>query len=156
MKRSAGLLLWRRGAGGALEVLLAHPGGPIFARRDDGFWSVPKGEVEPGEDEVAAARREFAEETGLPVPAGELLPLGEGVQSTGRKTNVVWALEGDLEAAAVRSNLFTMEWPPHSGRRQEFPEMDRAQWFPLPSARVKAFASQVVFLDRLEAHLAPP
>jgi len=155
MKRSAGLLLWRRGAGGALEVLLAHPGGPIFARRDDGFWSVPKGEVEPGEDEVAAARREFAEETGLPVPAGELLPLGEGVQSTGRKTNVVWALEGDLDAAAVRSNLFTMEWPPHSGRRQEFPEMDRAQWFPLASARVKAFASQVVFLDRLEAHLAP-
>ena len=153
MKRSAGLLLWRRSPAGVVEVLLAHPGGPIFARKDDGVWSVPKGEVEPGEDEVACARREFAEETGLPVPAGELVPLGEQVQSSGRKTNVVWALEGDLDAAAVVSNTFTMEWPPRSGRVGEYPEMDRADWFDLPAARVKVFASQVAFLDRLEAHL---
>lgn len=152
MKLSAGLLLHRRTGAGPVEVLLGHPGGPLFARKDDGYWSIPKGECEPGEDLLAAAYREFAEELGMPAPAGPLLPLGDAA-GRGRKTNTIWALAGDLDVTAVRSNLFAMEWPPRSGRRQEFPELDRAAWFDLDTARRKLFAAQVPFVDRLAAHL---
>ncbi len=147
-KRSAGILLWRRGADGP-EVLLGHPGGPYFWRKDDGVWSIPKGEYEPDEDALAAAYREFAEEIGMPVPAGEAVPLGESKQSGG-KVVTVFAVEGDLDAAAMVSNLFSMQWPPMSGRMQEYPELDRAGWFTLAQARVKVFSSQVPFLDRFE------
>ncbi|NHC13730.1 NUDIX domain-containing protein [Motilibacter deserti] len=149
-KRSAGLLLWRRREG-VVEVLLAHPGGPLFARRDDGAWSVPKGEYTDDEEPLAAARREFLEEIGTAAPDGEPFPLGEARQSSG-KVNVVWALRGDLDVTEVHSNLFSMEWPPRSGRHQEFPEIDRAAWFDLETARRKIFASQLPFLDRLAEH----
>jgi predicted NUDIX family NTP pyrophosphohydrolase len=147
--RSAGILLHRRGAGGR-EVLLVHPGGPFWAKRDDGAWSIPKGEYADGEDAQAAARREFAEELGSPLPDGApLVELGEVRQRNG-KLVAAWAAEGDLDATAARSNTFEMEWPPRSGRRQEFPEIDRAEWFPLARAREKLIPAQVAFLDRLE------
>jgi predicted NUDIX family NTP pyrophosphohydrolase len=152
VKRSAGILLYRW-RDGALEVLLGHPGGPYFARKDDGVWTIPKGELDPGEDELAAAHREFAEEMGSAPPDGDPVPLGETVQSNG-KIAVVWALEGDLDASAAVCNLFEMEWPPKSGRMQSFPEIDRAGWFDIATARRKAFASQQPFFDRLEQHLA--
>ncbi|RZS86819.1 putative NUDIX family NTP pyrophosphohydrolase [Motilibacter rhizosphaerae] len=148
MKRSAGLLVWRRGAEG-VEVLLAHPGGPLFAGKDDGHWSIPKGEYDADKPALAAANREFAEEIGVAPPPGDPVPLGDSRQSSG-KVNTIWAVEGDLDVTEVSSNLFPMEWPPRSGRIQEFPEIDRADWFSLPAARVKLFASQQVFLDRLE------
>ena len=150
--RSAGILLYRH-TGGVLEVLLGHPGGPYFARKDDGVWTIPKGEVDPGEDELAAAHREFTEEIGTAPPDGDPLPLGETVQSNG-KVAVIWALEGDLDAAGAVCNLFEMEWPPRSGRMQSFPELDRAAWFDVDTARLKAFASQAPFLDRLVQALA--
>jgi predicted NUDIX family NTP pyrophosphohydrolase len=147
--RSAGILLHRRGAGGR-EVLLVHPGGPFWAKRDDGAWSIPKGEYADGEDPQAAARREFEEELGSPLPDdAPLLELGEVRQRNGKQV-VAWAAEGDLDATAARSNTFEMEWPPRSGRRQEFPEIDRAEWFPLARAREKLVPAQVEFLDRLE------
>ena len=146
-KRSAGILLYRR-SGGVLEVLLGHPGGPYFSRKDDGVWTIPKGEVDPGEDELAAAHREFTEEIGTAPPDGDPLPLGETAQSNG-KTAVIWALEGDLDPDAAVCNLFEMEWPPLSGRVQSFPELDRAAWFDVETARRKAFASQGPFFDRL-------
>ena len=152
VKRSAGILLYRR-TDGVLEVLLGHPGGPFFARRDDGVWTIPKGEVDPGEDELAAAHREFTEEIGTAPPDGDPLPLGETVQSNG-KVAVVWALEGDLDAGGMVCNLFEMEWPPRSGRMQSFPELDRAAWFDVDTARRKAFASQAPFFDRL-VHALP-
>ena len=127
-----------------------HPGGPLWARRDMGAWSVPKGEHEPGEEPLAAARREFAEELGSPVPAGEASDLGEVRQKSGKLVRA-WAIAGDLDADRIQSNLFELEWPPRSGRRQEFPEVDRAQWFGLQEARVKINPAQVVLLDRLEA-----
>lgn len=150
-KRSSGILLWRRGPAGP-EVLLAHPGGPLFARKDDAHWSIPKGEHDPGEESWAAAQREFGEELGLGVPAGEPVALGEVRQSSG-KINAIWALEGDLDVSAISSNDFTLEWPPRSGRIEAFPEMDRAAWFDLPTARRKLFPAQVPFLDRLAAVL---
>jgi predicted NUDIX family NTP pyrophosphohydrolase len=150
-KRSAGLLLYRRKA--SLEVLLVHPGGPFFARKDDGVWSVPKGEYEPDEDPLAAARREFAEELGTAPPDGEPIDLGEITQRAG-KIVTAWALEGDLDVAAVVSNTFEMEWPPRSGRTAEFPEVDRAEWFDLDAARVKILAAQQPFLDRLAAEVS--
>ncbi len=149
--RSSGILLFRRTGGGAVEVLLGHMGGPFWARKDDGAWSIPKGEHDPDEDAEAAARREFAEELGLPVPAPELIPLGE---VRARKVLTVWAVEGDLDVGAVRSNTFELEWPPRSGRLQEFPEIDRAAWFDVDTARSKLAAGQRPFLDRLLAHLA--
>lgn len=153
MKRlSAGLLLYRSRQAGP-EVLLVHPGGPFWARKDEGWWSIPKGEYEPDESPEEAARREFAEETGHAV-AGDLLPLGDAVQPS-RKVVTVFALEGDLDVQAIRSNMFEMEWPPRSGRRQSFPEIDRAGWFPVPAARAKILAGQAVFLDRLLAVLQP-
>ncbi|MGY1847000.1 MULTISPECIES: NUDIX domain-containing protein [unclassified Blastococcus] len=148
--RSSGVLLYRR-TGEAVEVLLGHMGGPFWARKDDGAWSVPKGEHDPAEDAEAAARREFAEELGCPVPAASLQPLGE---VRGRKLLAVWAGEGDLDAGAITSNTFELEWPPRSGRVQEFPEIDRAAWFDLATARVKIVRGQLPFLDRLGAHLA--
>jgi predicted NUDIX family NTP pyrophosphohydrolase len=147
-KRSAGILLHRRGADGAREVLLVHPGGPFWAKKDAGAWSIPKGEYDDGEDARAAALREFAEELGTPAPEGDLVDLGEVRQRSG-KTVVAWALEGDADADAIRSNTFTMEWPPRSGRMQEFPEVDRAGWFALDEAREKLNSAQAELLDRL-------
>ena len=145
MKRSAGILLWRRATDGP-QVLLGHPGGPLFARKDDGVWGIPKGEYGDDEQPLAAAYREFAEEVGVAPPAGEPLPLGEARLRSG-KLVTAWALEGDLDPEAMVSNLFTMQWPPRSGRVQEFPELDRAQWFDLPAARRKIAPGQVPLLD---------
>jgi predicted NUDIX family NTP pyrophosphohydrolase len=127
-------------------------GGPFWARRDAGAWSIPKGLTEPGEDLVTAARREFTEELGLPVPPGELIDLGTVKQSAG-KIVTVWALEGDLDPVEVNPGTFTMEWPPRSGRLQEFPEIDRAAWFDLATAYQKVVGYQRPFLDRLRDHL---
>jgi predicted NUDIX family NTP pyrophosphohydrolase len=145
-KTSAGLLLYRRSPG--LEVLLGHMGGPFWARKDDAAWSVPKGEYDPGEEPFAVALREFEEELGSPVPADDFLPLGE-VRQSGGKVLTVWAAEGDFDAAAAHSNTFTLEWPPRSGRLQEFPEIDRAAWVPVDEARTKLVRGQVPLLDRL-------
>lgn len=129
-------------------MLLGHMGGPFWARKDDGAWSIPKGEHGPDEDPLAVARREFEEELGSPVPAGDLVPLGQRRVTSG-KVLAVWAAEGDLDAAATRSNTFELEWPPRSGRVQEFPEIDRAAWFGLDDARTKLVAGQVPFLGLL-------
>lgn len=147
VKRSAGILVFRR-TNGQVEVLIAHMGGPLWARKDAGAWSVPKGEYEPGETAEAAARREFGEELGLPVPAGDLIELGEVTQSSG-KIVTAWALEGDLDPAQVVPGTFEMEWPRGSGVRREFPEIDRVAWFDLPTAREKLVKAQQEFLDRL-------
>ncbi|MFB9909485.1 NUDIX domain-containing protein [Allokutzneria oryzae] len=151
VRRSAGVLLFR-GAGERTQVLLGHMGGPFWARRDEGAWSVPKGEYEPDEPPEAAARREFEEELGLPVPDGELVALGE-VKQSGGKLVTVWALEGDLDPAAVVPGTFEMEWPKGSGVVREFPEVDRVAWFDLAEAREKLVKGQRVFLDRLEEAL---
>ena len=146
-RRSAGIVLHRTGDGGP-EVLLVHPGGPFWAKKDLGVWSIPKGEYEPGEDPQACALREFEEETGTRLQAPELVDLGAVVQKAGKEVTA-WAARGDLDAESVRSNSFTMEWPPRSGRRQEFPEIDRAAWFSLDEARTKLVGAQVELLDRL-------
>ena len=146
---SAGLLLYRRGSDG-LQVLLVHPGGPFWARRDAGVWSIPKGETDAGEDPLAAARREFAEELGSPAPEGEPIALGEIRQKSGKRVTA-WALAGDLDLTTVRSNTFTTEWPPRSGRQAEFPEIDRAGWFSLAEAREKLIPAQAALVDRLAA-----
>jgi predicted NUDIX family NTP pyrophosphohydrolase len=146
-KRSAGILVFRR-TNGQVEVLIAHMGGPLWARKDAGAWSVPKGEYEPDETAEAAARREFQEELGLPVPAGDLIDLGEVKQSSG-KIVTVWALEGDLDPALVVPGTFQMEWPRGSGVMRDFPEIDRAAWFDLATAREKLVTAQREFLDRL-------
>jgi predicted NUDIX family NTP pyrophosphohydrolase len=129
-------------------VLLGHLGGPFWARKDGGAWSIPKGECEPGEDELTAARREFTEELGLPVPAGPLLALGSARQSGG-KTVTVWAVEGDLDVTAISPGTFEMEWPPKSGKTRAFPEIDRAGWFEVDVARQKLAGGQRPFLDRV-------
>ncbi|MGW5033744.1 NUDIX domain-containing protein [Streptomyces nigra] len=149
-RRSAGLLLFRRTDAGP-EVLLGHMGGPYFARRDAGAWTVPKGEYAPDEPAWDAARREFQEELGLPPPDGEAVPLGE-VRQAGGKTVTVWAVEADLDPAAVVPGTFAMEWPPRSGRTQEFPELDRVAWLPLDRARELIVKAQAAFLDRLAEH----
>jgi predicted NUDIX family NTP pyrophosphohydrolase len=146
-KRSAGLLLYRMRAG-TPQVLLVHPGGPLWARRDAGVWSIPKGEYEPGEDPLAAARREFGEELGVPPPEGPEHELGEVRQRSGKLVRA-WALAGDLDASAAVSNSFELEWPPRSGRRVEVPEVDRAEWFTVEQARVKLNPAQVPLLDSL-------
>ncbi|MDX6313823.1 MAG: hypothetical protein QOF84_7215 [Streptomyces sp.] len=153
VKRSAGILLHRTSSGGETEVLLGHMGGPFWDGRDEAAWSVPKGEYEPDEEPLAAARREFLEELGLPVPDGEPVPLGEARQSSG-KIVTIWAVEGDLDPALVVPGTFTMEWPRGSGRLQEFPEIDRAEWFGLDQAREKLVKGQRVFIDRLAETLA--
>lgn len=146
-KRSAGILLYRI-AGGAPEVLLVHPGGPFWARKEAGVWSIPKGEYDDGEDPRACALREFEEETGAALPPGDLIDLGS-VKQKGGKVVSAWAAEGELEADSVRSNTFTMEWPPRSGRTAEFPEIDRAAWFGVEAAREKLIPAQAELLDRL-------
>ena len=152
-KLSAGLLVYRR-ADDTIEVLLVHPGGPFRAKKDDGAWSLPKGEYEPGEDPLLVALREFEEEIGQPAPDhSEARGLGDQRQASGKIVSA-WAVEGDVDVSNVRSNTFEMEWPPRSGRTQEFPEVDRAGWFDLDAAREKLIRGQVGFLDRLEALLA--
>jgi predicted NUDIX family NTP pyrophosphohydrolase len=148
---SAGLLLYRI-RDGRPEVLIAHMGGPFWARKDEGAWSVFKGEYEEGEDPLVAARREFQEETGSPPPDGETIALGEVRQSGGKRV-VAWAVEGDFDPAALQSNTFTIEWPPRSGRQAEFPEVDRAEWFDLDTARAKLVKAQAAFIDALEGGL---
>jgi len=150
---SSGILLYRR-PGGRLEVLLAHPGGPYFARKDEGHWTIPKGEVDPGEELVSVGRREFEEETGQPVPEGPSRELGSIVQKGGKIVHA-WAVEGDLDPDAGASNTFEVEWPPGSGRRQSFPEIDRVAWFDAGEARRRIKATQIPFIDRLEADLDP-
>ncbi|MEU3983280.1 NUDIX domain-containing protein [Streptomyces sp. NPDC026672] len=149
-RRSAGLLLFRRADDG-LEVLLGHMGGPFFAKKDAGAWTVPKGEYEPGETAWEAARREFREELGVAPPDGEALELGEVTQTNG-KTVTAWAVEADLDPADVTPGTFRMEWPPRSGRIQEFPELDRVAWFGLDRAAALIVRAQTAFLDRLAAH----
>jgi len=149
---SAGFLLYRRRTG-HLEVFLVHPGGPFWAKKDEGAWSIPKGECAEGEEPLAAARREVAEETGV-VVAGDFLPLGEVRQSGGKRV-VAWAREMDFDPALVHSNTFSMEWPPKSGKLREFPEVDRADWFPIAAAKTKLLAAQVAFVDRLLAEFGP-
>jgi len=147
---SAGILMYRREDGG-LRVLLVHPGGPFWRKRDLGAWSIPKGEVDEGEGVAAAARREFAEELGV-APAGELRPLGRIRQKAGKWVEA-FALEGALDVASIRSNSVSIEWPPHSGRTETFPEVDRAEWFDLLTAREKILEGQRPLLDRLAALL---
>ena len=149
--RSTGLLMFRR-LGGSFEELLAHPGGPYWARKDDGAWTLPKGELAEGEDPLAAALREFAEETGF-VPAPPYLPLGEVRLKSGKRVSA-WAFEGDADPAALTSNMFELEWPPRSGRMRAFPEVDRVQWFSLEEARRKLIAGQAPFIDALEQAVA--
>ena len=152
--RSAGLLLFRT-VDGVTEVLIGHMGGPFWARRDAGAWSIPKGETAPGEDLRAAAAREFAEEIGAPPPAGAWLDLGDARQSTG-KIVTAFALRGEFDPAAAVSNTFEMEWPRGSGQIQSFPEIDRVAWFDVATARTRLVPGQVAFLDRLLGLLNPP
>lgn len=151
VRRSAGLLMFRRAPAG-VEVLLAHPGGPFWAKRDLGAWSLPKGELDPGELALAAACREFAEETGYAV-SGPFLPLGEVRQKSGKAVEA-WAFEGDADPGALRCNTFEMEWPPRSGRLQAFPEVDRVAWFTLDEAGRRILPAQAPFLERLARELA--
>lgn len=151
MPTSAGLLLYRR-RGKEAELFLVHPGGPFWAGKDERAWSIPKGLVNPGEEPLAAAVREFEEETGLPVE-GSFIGLTPRKQPSGKVVQA-FALEHDLDASAIRSNSFSMEWPPRSGRLQSFPEVDRAAWFPLEVARVKLHRGQVGFVDELARMLA--
>jgi predicted NUDIX family NTP pyrophosphohydrolase len=151
-QRSAGILLWRRAADGAPEVLLVHPGGPFWAKKDHGAWSIPKGEYDADEDPRACARREFAEETGTTLPDGALDDLGS-VRLKSGKSVLAFAAAGDLDPDTVHSNTFELEWPPRSGRRQSFPEIDRAAWFGLAEARERLNPAQAAFVDRLEARL---
>jgi predicted NUDIX family NTP pyrophosphohydrolase len=148
---SAGILMWRRGAAGAVEVLLGHFGGPLWAKRDAGAWAIPKGLVAPGEALEACARREFEEELGAR-PEGPLTPLGR-IRQKGGKWVEAFALEGDLDAEAITSNGFTLEWPPRSGRIGTWPEIDRAAWFALADARRMILPSQLPILDALEQGL---
>jgi predicted NUDIX family NTP pyrophosphohydrolase len=149
---SAGILLYRRPPGGGLEVLLGHPGGPYFAQKDAGAWSIPKGEVESDEDLYAVARREFREETGHAAPDGPALPLGT-VRQKGGKLVHAWALEGDLDPAQAVSNTFSMAWPPGSETLAAFPEIDRVAWFSPEEARRRIKEAQAAFIDRLVASL---
>jgi predicted NUDIX family NTP pyrophosphohydrolase len=151
-KRSAGLLLFRKASASDIEVMIAHMGGPYWANTDLGGWSIPKGECELGEEPLTAARREFVEELGHDVPSGDFIDLGEVPQSSGKRIRA-WAVEGDLDVSHITSNTFAMEWPPGSGRTQQFPEIDRAGWFDLDTARTKLVKGQVRFIDRLIARL---
>ena len=150
-KKSAGLLFYRK-VRGSMEVFLVHPGGPFWAKKDDGAWSIPKGEFDEGEEPLDAAKREFREETGL-VAEGEFQPL-KPVRQRSEKIVYPWAVHHDLDAAAVKSNTFSMEWPRGSGRMQEFPEIDRADWFQIDLARRKILKGQLGLLDQLELMVA--
>jgi predicted NUDIX family NTP pyrophosphohydrolase len=149
--QSAGLILYRQ-RGGKPEVLLVHPGGPFWQRRDEGVWSIPKGEFDENEVGIDVARREFQEELGTPAPDAEATPLGE-VRQTGGKIVHAWAVPGDLDVTRTTSNTFEIEWPPRSAKIQTFPEIDRAAWFDLDTARRKLLPAQREFIDRLEAQL---
>jgi predicted NUDIX family NTP pyrophosphohydrolase len=151
-KRSAGLLLYRHTDDG-LEVLLGHMGGPLWAKKDAGAWTVPKGEYDPDEPAWEAARREFREELGLTPPDGEAVPLGEVAQKNG-KVVTAWAVEADPDLSGFSPGTFTLEWPPRSGRMREFPELDRVEWLGLDRARELVIAAQTAFLDRLAEHSA--
>jgi len=160
VRQSAGILLFRRPmAANEPEVLLGHPGGPVFARRDEGYWSIPKGEPDHADgDLLAVARREFAEEVGHPAPSCQPdgsapIPLGTIVQKGG-KVVYAWAIEGDLDPATARSNVFELEWPPRSGQRELFPELDRVTWFAPAEARRRVKPTQIPFIDRLIAAVA--
>jgi predicted NUDIX family NTP pyrophosphohydrolase len=150
-KQSAGILLYRT-AGGEPEVLLVHPGGPFWAKKDAGVWSIPKGEYEAGEDPLAAAAREFEEELGTAPPDAGLVELG-AVRQAGGKLVTAWAMEGAFDPAGLRSNSFSMEWPPRSGAIREFPEVDRAQWFPIAEATGRIVPAQAALIDRLVERL---
>ncbi len=150
-EHSAGILLYRR-LGAGLRVLLVHPGGPFFAKKDEGAWSIPKGLVEPGEDLLTAARREFAEETGCPAPHGEAVDLGR-VRLRSGKHVTGFGMAGEFDPESLRSNAFEMVWPPRSGRVRSFPEVDRAEWFDVPTARTKVNPAQVALVDALVRHL---
>jgi predicted NUDIX family NTP pyrophosphohydrolase len=150
--QSAGLLLFRQ-RDKHVQVLLGHPGGPFWIRKDQGAWTIPKGLIGPGESPLSAARREFAEETGYR-PAGEAIALG-GARQPGGKVVHVWAIEEDWDPTDLQSNTFKMEWPPRSGQRQSFPELDRASWFGVAEARLKILKGQAVFLDRLLKTICP-
>ena len=152
MTTSAGLLLYRKTESGGVEVLIAHMGGPFWARKDNRAWSIPKGEY-TDEEPLAAAEREFGEELGAPAPSGNTLPLGF-VRQSGGKTVIAFAREGDFDAEAIASNEFEIEWPRGSGRMRSFPEVDRAGWFDLPTAATKLVTAQAAFLERLRDHLA--
>jgi predicted NUDIX family NTP pyrophosphohydrolase len=152
VKRSAGILLYR-GSESAREVLLVHPGGPFWAKKDDGAWSMPKGEYAAGEDPLAVAKREFAEELGSAPPSSRYIDLGELGQPS-RKVITAFAVEGDFDPARLRSNQFELEWPPKSGHKQTFPEVDRAGWFATDEARVKILSGQAPFIDRLLAAIS--
>ncbi len=151
-KLSAGLLLYRA-RGKVVDVLIAHPGGPFWARKDDGAWSIPKGEYADGEDPWGAAQREFAEEIGLPAPSGSRIDFGALRQPSGKVVTAFGVL-GDLDITEARSNTFELEWPKGSGRMREFPEVDRIGWFPVAQARIKLLKGQRAFLDLLMAHPA--
>jgi len=151
-KKSAGLLLFRRNST-AIEVLLVHPGGPFWAKKDAASWSIPKGEFLDEEDPLIAARREFAEELGT-TPAGDFIPL-QPLKQSGGKLVFAWALASDFDPSSFRSNTFTIEWPPRSGKQQEFPEVDRAEWFAIDVAREKILKGQAPFLDQLLEKLSP-
>jgi predicted NUDIX family NTP pyrophosphohydrolase len=151
-KRSAGLLMYRRGSAGELEVFLAHPGGPFFAKKDAGAWTIPKGEIDADEDPLACARREFEEETGMQPSAAAFIELGT-VRQRGGKLIEAWAFEGDWRDRELRANSFEIEWPPRSGRLQLFPEVDRVAFFSLAEAREKLNPAQVELIDRLCALL---
>jgi predicted NUDIX family NTP pyrophosphohydrolase len=153
-RRSAGLLLFRQ-VSGEIEVMLVHPGGPFWAKKDEGAWSIPKGEYGEDEDPLLAARREFEEETGVAPPDGEWIPL-RPLRQRGGKVVHAWAVQGDLDTAALKSNTFSMEWPPKSGRMQEFPEVDRAAWLSIDAAEVKILKGQVPFLVQLREALESP
>lgn len=150
---SAGLLVHRDGPAGAIEVLLVHPGGPFWEKKDEHAWSIPKGEYEPEDDAEQAALREFSEELGQKPPDNERTRLGSFRQSSA-KTVTVWVMRGDVDASHIESNVFTMEWPPKSGEMREFPEVDRAEWFALEVARSKIHKGQIPIIDALEASLA--
>ena len=151
MASSAGILMYRQ-TGPRLEVLLVHPGGPFWRNKDDGAWSIPKGEMAEGEEPAVAAKREFLEETGCDL-SGPLEPLGD-IRQRGGKRVTAFAIEGELDVSAIKSNTFEIEWPPKSGKMQSFPEIDRAEWFDLPAAHVKILESQRLLLDRLVKNVA--
>lgn len=150
-KHSAGLLLFRE-VSGKLEILLVHPGGPLWATKDEGAWSIPKGEFEDGEDPLAAAKREFEEETGVAAPVGALIAL-QPVRQPGGKIVHAWALSGEFDVSVLKSNMFSMEWPPKSARQREFPEIDRAAWFSVKMAKRKIVKGQLPLVAQLEGRL---
>lgn len=152
---SAGLLVYRL-KNGLPEVFIVHNGGPYWAKKDDGVWSLPKGEVDEGEEPLEAAKREFEEETGFKAPEGPYVELGEADYPRGHKTVLAWAAQGDFDPSQLKSNSFEIQWPPRSGKMQEFPEIDRGGWFSLPQAAKKLFAPNITFLERLANELHVP